>query len=79
MTSRSPSGFRMSLESALRTRGQKLGLNPQSLQRGLVCQRVMARLLIVAPDRWALKGGIALDFRLGTRARATRDLDLVWS
>jgi len=33
-------------------------------------------LLITAPDRWILKGGLALDFRLGDRARATIDMDL---
>jgi hypothetical protein len=42
----------------------------------VVFDRLLARLLIVAPDRWILKGGVALDYRLGDRARTTRDLDL---
>jgi hypothetical protein len=41
--------------------------------------RLIARLLVVAPDRWLLKGAVALDFRLGERARATVDLDLYQS
>ncbi|HYI25714.1 MAG TPA: nucleotidyl transferase AbiEii/AbiGii toxin family protein, partial [Thermomicrobiales bacterium] len=31
-----------------------------------------------APDDWMLKGGVALDYRLGDRARATRDVDLLY-
>lgn len=42
----------------------------------LVFDRILARLMVVAPDRWLLKGAVALDFRLGTRARPTVDLDL---
>ena len=30
----------------------------------------------MAPERWVLKGGLALDYRFGDRARTTRDLDL---
>jgi predicted nucleotidyltransferase component of viral defense system len=35
----------------------------------------MVRLTEVAPDRWALKGGMALETRLGERARVSVDLD----
>jgi hypothetical protein len=38
--------------------------------------RLLARLLIAAPDRWLLKGALALDYRLGARFRTTKDLDL---
>jgi Nucleotidyl transferase AbiEii toxin, Type IV TA system len=30
----------------------------------------------VAPDRWILKGALALDYRLGVATRATKDIDL---
>jgi hypothetical protein len=43
----------------------------------LAFERLLARLLVVAPDRWTLIGAVALDFRLGDRARATIDLDLL--
>lgn len=33
------------------------------------------RLMEVAPGRWALKGGFALETRLGRRARVSVDLD----
>lgn len=42
----------------------------------VVFERLIARLLVVAPDRWIVKGGVALDFRMGGRARMTIDLDL---
>lgn len=40
--------------------------------------RLLARLDEVAPDKWLLKGGFALDLRLPERARATRDVDIDW-
>jgi hypothetical protein len=50
------------------------------LRKVVVFQRFLAGLLTVAPDRWVLKGGLALDFRLadrqGTRPRVTKDMDL---
>ena len=36
----------------------------------IVFDRLLARLLVAAPDRWILKGAVALDFRLGDRARS---------
>src|SRR3972149_7499460 len=36
----------------------------------------MARLMTVAPDRWLLKGAVALHFRVGPHYRTTKDLDL---
>lgn len=34
------------------------------------------RLVAVAPDRWVLKGALALDFRLDVATRPTKDIDL---
>jgi len=51
--------------------------DPSSILRKLVViDRLLARLLVVAPDRWVVKGGVALSLRLQGRARMTRDLDL---
>ena len=41
--------------------------------------RLLARLESAAPKRWVLKGGFALELRLGGQARATRDVDLDWN
>lgn len=39
-------------------------------------ERLLARLAVVAPDQWIVKGGLALEFRYGDRSRTTVDLDL---
>jgi hypothetical protein len=46
------------------------------LRKLVIFDRLLARLLVAAPERWLLKGALALDYRLGTRARTTRDMDL---
>ena len=46
------------------------------LRKEVAFDRLLARLLHVAPGRWVLKGGLALDYRFGDRARTTRDIDL---
>jgi hypothetical protein len=69
--------FRMALYERLRQTATVKGESWLIHQRKLITfDRLMARLLIAAPDRWILKGAVALDFRLGDRARTTRDLDL---
>jgi len=42
----------------------------------VVFDRLLARLNLAAPGRWVLKGALALDLRLGGRARTTKDMDL---
>lgn len=74
-----PAAFRTALEARLneaaRARGQG---SPARLRKLVVVDRLLARLQVVAPGRWVVKGGVALDLRLGDRARATNDLDLTW-
>jgi len=40
-------------------------------------ERFLARLVTVQAGAWALKGGLALQFHLGERARTTQDIDLL--
>jgi hypothetical protein len=72
----SGAAFRTALEQRLLTRSRTTGLALARLRKHVAFERLLARLLVVAPDRWVLKGGLALDFRLGARARATVDMDL---
>ena len=51
------------------------GISLTRLRKEVVFDRLLARLLRVAPHRWLLKGALALDFRLEERARTTMDLD----
>jgi predicted nucleotidyltransferase component of viral defense system len=47
---------------------------PDRVRRHFVFQRILVRLS--ATEGWVLKGGFALEVRLGLQARATKDLDL---
>jgi predicted nucleotidyltransferase component of viral defense system len=73
----SAAAFRTALEARLTAmaRGENAPTLVQ-LRKMVVFDRLLARLLIAAPGRWVLKGGVALELRLGDRARTTKDLDL---
>jgi hypothetical protein len=43
----------------------------------VVFDRFMARLVQDKPDGWVLKGGLALQLRLGNQARTTKDIDVL--
>lgn len=71
-----PGAFRTALEQRLLTAAKRMNVPVVRLRKLVVFDRLMARLLVVAPDRWLLKGALALDLRLGARARTTKDMDL---
>jgi hypothetical protein len=76
-----PEAFRQALAAYLSRRSRQLGVPVEVLQRRLVFQRFLARLLRVAPDLWVLSGGAALDWRLAVPAQRTRttvDLDFLY-
>lgn len=62
------------LSDRIRLAAAKRGEDPQRLRRGLVFQRLLARL---AQHGLVLKGGYCLEVRLGDLARTTKDIDLV--
>lgn len=68
--------FSAALDRRLLTAAREANASLPRLRRLVVFERLLARLLVVAPDRWVLKGGFALDLRLGNRARTTKDVDL---
>ena len=68
--------FRQALEARLGTASGAGGPSVARLRKEVVFDRLLARLVAVAPDRWILKGALALDYRFGDRARTTRDIDL---
>lgn len=72
----SAQAFRMALEQRLRNTSRGVGASLVRLRKAVVFDRLLARLVVVAPDRWVLKGALALDFRLGARTRTTKDMDL---
>ena len=72
----SAAAFRRALDDRLLAQSQQTGRSLARLRKEVVFDRLLARLLDVAPGRWVLKGGLALDYRFGDRARTTRDIDL---
>jgi hypothetical protein len=66
----------MALENRLLARSNETGISLDRLRRRVVFERVVARLQAAEPGRWVIKGGMALEMRLGDEARLTKDLDL---
>jgi hypothetical protein len=68
--------FRQALETRLGAASRSGGPSLARLRKAVVFDRLLARLVEVAPERWILKGALALDYRFGDRARTTKDVDL---
>jgi hypothetical protein len=68
--------FRQALETRLGAASRTGGPSLARLRKQVVFDRLLARLTASAPERWILKGALALDYRFGDRARTTRDVDL---
>lgn len=68
--------FRRALEDRLRSQSLESGVPLVRLRKLVAFERFVARLAIAHPDRWMLKGGLALQLRIGDRARTTKDIDL---
>jgi len=75
---RTSAAFRTALEARLKA-AQHGGVGLARLRKRVVFERLLARLHVVAPDAWVLKGGFALELRLGSQARTTKDIDVDWA
>lgn len=73
---RTDTDFRKALEERLRRRAEEEGEPLIRLRKRLVFERCMVRLQREGNSPWVLKGGFALELRIGNRARMTKDLDL---
>src|SRR2546425_2532713 len=71
-------GSAASDESRLNASAAASGRSVGRARKLVAFSRFLARLQRSAPDRWVLKGGFALELRLGGQARTTRDIDLDW-
>jgi hypothetical protein len=47
------------------------------LRKMVAFDRFLARLMLAQPGAWVLKGGLALQLRLGEHARTTKDVDVL--
>ncbi len=78
MKYRTSAAFRTALEALLKA-AQHDGVGLARLRKRVVFERLLARLHVVASGAWVLKGGFALELRLGARARTTKDIDVDWA
>ncbi|MGH2903492.1 MAG: nucleotidyl transferase AbiEii/AbiGii toxin family protein [Solirubrobacteraceae bacterium] len=74
----SAEALRDALEARLGERASE-GQSITRLRKQVAFERLLCRLQLLAPDRWLLKGGFALQLRIAERARTTKDIDLDWS
>lgn len=78
MRYQSGGAFRRALETRLRDRSLLSGLPLVRLRKMVAFDRLLARLTQSQPDQWIVKGGLAIQLRLGNRARTTKDIDLLF-
>jgi hypothetical protein len=71
-----PEAFRAALDQRIRNEAIASGVTVMRLRKRVAFERFLARLAIVNPQRWVLKGAFVLDLRLGLRTRTTKDIDL---
>lgn len=72
----SAAAFRQALDQRLKTEASMSGLGVGRLRKRVAFELFLRRLVAVAPNRWVLKGALALDFRLDVATRPTKDIDL---
>jgi hypothetical protein len=65
-------GDRDTPQANLRRQRNRSGPAPSDVR----FDRLLSRLALAPRGQWILKGGAALEFRLSSRARATKDLDV---
>jgi hypothetical protein len=68
--------FRQALDDRLKAQSEQTGLALPRLRKRVAFELFLRRLVVVAPDRWVLKGALALDFRFKATSRPTKDMDL---
>jgi hypothetical protein len=77
MKYQSGGAFRRALEDRLRRQSVQSGVPLVRMRKMIAFDRFLARLLHNQPEQWIIKGGFALQLRLGERARTTKDIDLL--
>lgn len=76
MTYQSLGAFRQALEQRLLNLSRVTGTDLNRLRRRVTFERILARLVTAQPGMWVVKGGMAVELRIGDTARMTKDLDL---
>ncbi len=74
---RSGAAFRRALEDRLLNQSSQTAMPLVRLRKLVAFDRFLARLLLAQPGLWMLKGGLALQLRMGDLARTTKDVDVL--
>ncbi|TFG90656.1 MAG: nucleotidyl transferase AbiEii/AbiGii toxin family protein [Candidatus Atribacteria bacterium] len=69
--------FRQALGDQIRRLNLESGLPIDRIRKMVAFDRFLDRLLQMYPDLWVVKGGFALQLRIGNQARTTKDIDLL--
>jgi hypothetical protein len=77
MKYQSSGAFRRALEERLCAQSLQSGVPLVRLRKMVAFDRFLARLLHAQPGLWIVKGGLAMQLRLGRRARTTKDIDML--
>jgi len=70
--------FRQVLEDRLKKIYHTEKIPLVRLRKQVAFERFITRLLTIQPDTWILKGGLAMQLRLGIQSRTTKDIDLLY-
>jgi predicted transcriptional regulator len=70
--------FRKSLEDKILTLYGKTGIPISRYRKIIAFNRLLARLIVVDPDGWVLKGGYMMELQFHQKARTTKDIDLLF-
>jgi len=73
----SGAAFRQALGVHIRRINLESGMPIDRIRKMIAFDRFLNRLLEMQPDRWVVKGGFALQLRIGDQARTTKDIDLL--
>lgn len=68
--------FRQALDDRLKAEASRTRLPLARLRKQVAFELFLRRLVAVAPNRWVLKGALALELQLKATTRPTKDLDL---
>ena len=77
MTYQTAAAFRRALETRLVAESTETGTPLVRLRKLVAFDRFLARLTQAYPHDWLLKGGLALQLRIGEHARTTQDVDVL--
>ena len=73
MIYRTGTDFRRALEDRLLAQSNRTSGSLVRLRKLVAFDRFLARLVQAQPGAWMLKGGLALQLRMGSHARTTKD------